>query len=142
DFGAGTGLWLQVAAALGCRTSAAEIGAGAAASLAQAGHQVFNPAALPSNQFDLINTEQVFEHLVDPRGLAIELARALRPGGILRISVPNGSDVRALLAAPNWTARKGSEGSLNAVAPLEHLNCFDHRSLLRLGSEAGLQRFR
>jgi hypothetical protein len=39
----------------------------------------------------------------------------------------------------DWSAPKGSKDSLNPVAPLEHINCFNRSSLLRLAAEAGLR---
>jgi 2-polyprenyl-3-methyl-5-hydroxy-6-metoxy-1,4-benzoquinol methylase len=96
---------------------------------------------LPADRFHFINTEQVFEHLVDPMAELLRLASALRPGGLVRISVPNGTAVESRLSNPDWNAAKGSPRSLNAVAPLEHINCFNHRSLETLGVRAGLRRF-
>jgi hypothetical protein len=49
--------------------------------------------------------------------------------------------VRSLLADPDWSAPKGSPASLNAVAPLEHVNCFDHGALVAIGVAAGLEPF-
>lgn len=141
DLGAGAGLWLDLASALGCRTSAVELNAKAAERIRGDGHVVYELAGLPAERFDLINAEQVFEHLVEPRDVALLLADALRPGGILRISVPNGGSVLRSLEHPDWSAPKSSPSSLNAVAPLEHINCFDHASLTRLGREVGLTPF-
>jgi SAM-dependent methyltransferase len=97
--------------------------------------EVLDGAALPAERFHFINTEQVFEHLVDPGLSGERLVAALRPGGILRISVPNGTNVPELLADADWSAPKGSPRSLNAVAPLEHLNCFSYESLTHFGSK-------
>jgi SAM-dependent methyltransferase len=142
DHGAGTGLWLQMAAAYGCRTAATELSDPGRERLAALGHEVFDPDELPSGRFDLINSEQVFEHLLDPAASIASLGAALRPGGLLRLSVPNGSDISSRLEVGDWLAPKGSAASLNAVAPLEHVNCFDHGSLHRLATSAGLAPFR
>lgn len=140
DYGSGSGLWLDMARAYGCRTAGADVGH--ADLLERSGHEAVSPSALPTGRFHLVNTEQVVEHLVDPLTAVRAMASALRPGGILRVSVPNGSDIRERLEDADWTAAKGSPRSLNAVAPLEHLNCFDHRSLRRLAVRAGLEPFR
>jgi SAM-dependent methyltransferase len=142
DFGAGTGLWLQMAAALGCDTTACEFAATAADRLCSLGHETVLLADVESERFDFINSEQVFEHLVEPRAALAHLTRALRSGGVLRISVPDGSDIEKRLTLGDWSAPKGTAASLNCVAPLEHLNCFDHASLTRLASEVGLVPFR
>lgn len=141
DYGAGAGDWLSMAAAYGCKTYAVELSVSRQDTLARRGHTILNADDLPAGHFHFINTEQVFEHLVEPMAELGRLASALRPGGLVRISVPNGGDVESRLSDADWTAPKGSGRSLNAIAPLEHINCFDHRSLIALGERAGLRRF-
>ena len=142
DYGAGTGLWLDVAAELGCRTTGAEIDPAARARLDAGGHATVDHDELPASAFDLVNLEQVLEHVLDPLEVMERVAAAVRPDGLVRVCVPNGAGVRPLLADPDWTAPKGSPRSLNAVAPLEHVNCFDHGSLTAVGEAAGLEPFR
>jgi SAM-dependent methyltransferase len=142
DFGAGYGHWLRMADAYGCQVTGTELDPTRASSLVDAGFDLIDPESLPRSEFHLINAEQVVEHLVDPLAVVTRLAQALRPGGILRIGVPNGTGVADLLADPDWDAPKGSARSLSAVAPLEHLNCFDSGALVELGRRAGLRRFR
>ena len=55
------------------------------------------PDQLPDNNFDFIGTEQVVEHLSFPRETVMTLKNSLADGGILKISVPDGSDIRAVL---------------------------------------------
>lgn len=141
DFGSGAGLWLDMAAAFGCRTSGAELAETALGRLRAAGHDAFILEELPSERFHFVNTEQVVEHLVEPCEVLQQLVDALRPGGLLRISVPNGAGIVDRLEHADWRAPKGSPASLNAVAPLEHLNCFDHGSLRQLGQSVGLEPF-
>lgn len=142
DFGSGTGLWLQMASAFGCRTSAAELSATGRERAHVAGHETWGPLELPESAFHYVNAEQVFEHLVDPATVLRNICRSLLPGGIVRINVPNGSDILDRLGWDDWEAPKGSQRSLNAIAPLEHVNCFSAHSLGRLGSESGLEGFR
>jgi SAM-dependent methyltransferase len=141
DYGAGGGDWLTMAAAYGCRTYAVELSLSRQDALERRGHTVLDPDHLDAGRFHFINTEQVFEHLVAPMPELQRLVAALRPGGLVRISVPNGSTVEGLLGNPDWTAPKASPESLNAVAPLEHINCFNSGSLETLGGRAGLRRF-
>jgi SAM-dependent methyltransferase len=140
DYGAGYGLWLNMAAAYGCRTSAAELAKGLVRALEEH-HEIVDRNRLPQASFDYINTEQVFEHLVEPRQVLADLAAALKPGGILRISVPNGSNIPQLLKNPDWSAPKGSAKSLNAIAPLEHINCYNYSALVSLGATSALRPF-
>jgi hypothetical protein len=91
------------------------------------------------HRFDLVNTEQVFEHLVDRYATVLHLARSLLPGGLLKISVPPSGDIQRRLRANDWKAPKSTRNSLNAVAPLEHVNCYAVRSLLALAERVGLE---
>lgn len=142
DHGAGAGQWLDMAAAYGCRTSGSELTPEGRERLAERGHTAEDPRELPEGRYHFVNSEQVLEHLVEPAAALRAITAALRPGGVARLSVPNGSDIRRRLAVGDWTAPKGSADSLNPVAPLEHLNCFDPHSLRRLAESAGLEPFR
>ena len=139
DFGAGLGMWLDMAAGFGCRVAACELEGPAAGAVEASRHVTLDLDALEPSSFDIVNAEQVVEHLVDPAGVLGALARSLRPGGVLRVAVPDGTGVRARLASLDWNAPKGAAASVEPVAPLEHVNCFDRSSLLRLGREAGLE---
>jgi SAM-dependent methyltransferase len=43
----------------------------------------------PDASFDVVVAGELLEHLRDPRGLAVEVRRVLRPGGTFVASVPN-----------------------------------------------------
>jgi SAM-dependent methyltransferase len=141
DFGSGTGIWLLMVEAYGCVPYAAELGSVRVGHLESRGIRVYRLSDLPERRFHFINAEQVFEHLVDPAQVIHQLCNALVPGGLLRIAVPNGIGIEARLADADWSAPKESHRSLNAVAPLEHVNCFKRESLLALGSRGGLREF-
>jgi SAM-dependent methyltransferase len=140
DFGMGWGRWPRVAAAFGCRAAGVEVDDTAAAFAGAHGVEVFALEELPERSFDFVNCEQVFEHLVDPRSSLAALSRSLAPDGWLKLGVPDGRRVRRLIRNPDWAAPKGTRRSLNAVAPLEHLNCFTVRSLDLLAERSGLRR--
>jgi len=140
DFGAGWGRWPRLAAGLGCNAVAVEIGEHQVGYARAHGVEVRTLDELPDATFEFVNAEQVFEHLVQPRETLVRLARALAPGGWLKINVPSDRNIRARLRNPDWDAPKGAASSLNAVAPLEHLNCFSAKALDQRGSQAGLRR--
>jgi SAM-dependent methyltransferase len=96
---------------------------------------------LPEHRFDLVNTEQVFEHLPDPRNAITTLAASLNPGGLLKISVPRGRNSTRRIAKGDWSAPKESSHSLNPVAPLEHLNCYSRTAVSQLAGHAGLAEY-
>lgn len=141
DFGAGSGTWLNMARALGCRTTGAELDATGAERLRSLGHECVRPDQLPEQEFDYVNAEQVVEHLIDPAAAITAISASLRPGGILRIAVPDAAGIEDRLLIGDWAAPKGSHDSLNAIAPLEHVNCFAGDSLSRLAAMGGLEPF-
>jgi 2-polyprenyl-3-methyl-5-hydroxy-6-metoxy-1,4-benzoquinol methylase len=126
DFGAGWGGYQDMARACGCSVHGYDL---SSAKTAAGEHQCYitysNEDEIPENTFDIINVEQVFEHLATPRMTLIRLLKSLKKGGVLKIAVP----------APAWRIRshiasmqKGHHALfdtiLNPVYPLEHINCF------------------
>lgn len=139
DFGTGNGHWAVLAEAAGLDTHASDLSTHAFDRLRTRGITCHPHDTLPQGRFDFVNTEQVFEHLVDPAAQLQVLAHSLRPGGIIKIGVPHDPLLRRKLRAPDWTAPKGSAASLNGVAPLEHLNHFEPVSLDALAARCGLE---
>jgi 2-polyprenyl-3-methyl-5-hydroxy-6-metoxy-1,4-benzoquinol methylase len=78
--------------------------------------------------FDVITAFQVFEHLPEPAGDLIRLRRALRPGGLLLIEVPN---------IDTWGVRMMGKRHRHFVP--DHLNFFSAETLGRLFASSGLQ---
>lgn len=94
---------------------------------------------LEDNSIDFINTEQVFEHLVNPFEVAESLSCKLRLGGFLKISVPAAGDLPRRLQVGNWNAPKYTRDSLNPIAPLEHVNCWNRSSTQAMGERLSLK---
>lgn len=55
-------------------------------------------------QFDCITLFDVIEHLSDDRGLLLNIAARLKPGGILVLSTPNPSSIGKRIKGPQWFA--------------------------------------
>jgi SAM-dependent methyltransferase len=140
DYGMGWGLWARVSRHLGFESYGFDLAEGRMKAAADAGIRVVHEGALEPGFFDFINTDQVFEHVPDPLGLARRLHAALRPGGVLKICVPNGEPVVRRASRAEDSLQEA--WSLNPVAPLEHVNCFTRKSLRLMGEEAGLQMVR
>lgn len=139
DFGMGWGKWLRMAKAFSCDAYGVELSKRRIEYAKSNGVEVLSWDELPKHQFDLINTEQVFEHIPQPLDTLMYLKRSLKHDGIIKISVPNGSVMGRRLKVMDWTASKGSRNSLNPVAPLEHINCFDRGAIIRMADIVGLE---
>ncbi len=138
DFGMGWGQWAAMARAFGCETWGLEVSRRRIEHAAALGIPVLEPGRLAAERFDLINAEQVIEHLPQPLETLRTLGAALRPGGVLKVCVPDGRTIRRRLRRGDWRAARDTRWSLHAVQPLEHVNCFDHRALVMMGRRAGL----
>lgn len=136
DFGMGWGFWCSMAQAFGLKIYGLELSPERVTFARRKGiPAATNFATLPEQQFDYINAEQVFEHIAEPVPELKKLVNHLKPGGIIRLAVPNGKNIVTELQNPNWRASK------NAIAPLEHINCFTHQTLIKLSAAAGLISF-
>ena len=134
DFGAGIGMFCRMADLYGYDVTALELSPSRSKYLSQFGIRVISDLT-PSQdrKYDFINTEQVFEHLAHPLEVLRRLiADFLKPGGIVKISVPNGKGMRPRI-------QRASTLPHGPVEPLEHINCFSSRPLRTLGERAGLR---
>lgn len=139
DFGMGWGEWAQMAQGLGCTTYGAELSQDRLECARTQGIELVSWEDIVAHQFDLIHTEQVFEHLAEPLEVLRYLKRALTPGGLLKISVPSAPNMQQRLARMDWSAPLNSRYSLDPVAPLEHINFFHRSSLERMAALADMR---
>ncbi|HZL34516.1 MAG TPA: class I SAM-dependent methyltransferase [Tepidisphaeraceae bacterium] len=138
DFGMGWGEWCRMALAFGCETYGAELSRARIDHAQRLGVKIVSWEEIAEHRFRFINTEQVFEHIPQPLAMLRHLVGGLAPDGLIRLSVPDGRDIKRRLRSPDWTAGKYTANSLNAVAPLEHVNCYTHDSLCKMAALAGL----
>ncbi|HVG14813.1 MAG TPA: class I SAM-dependent methyltransferase [Chitinophagaceae bacterium] len=139
DFGMGWGKWSLMAKAFGCNSYGTELSQHRINNAVSNGINVITWDEIPQHKFDFINTEQVFEHLAEPLKTMEHLKQALKPNGLLKISVPTATDMERRLKIMDWMSPKGAKNSLNPVAPLEHINFYRRKSLLKMASAAGLK---
>lgn len=132
DFGMGWGAWCRMAQAYGYRVAGFELSPRRRAHAQAWGIRVLDSLAGPE-RFDYIHCHHALEHVPDPYATLAELVAALAPGGMLRLSVPDGREMETRLRAADWRAQK------DALHPLEHLNCFTGDTLARLAARAGLR---
>lgn len=140
DYGCGWGEWGRATLAFGAETWGTELSASRREKCQRDGIKVAAEGELPKGYFDLINADQVFEHLPAPAATFAFLRPLLRPSGVIRIGVPNGWRIGGKIDDFDRELKKPRLGGLNPVAPLEHLNCFTTRSLVRMAADQGLRR--
>lgn len=138
DFGMGWGTWCRLAAGFGCDVYGTELSESRIEYAQARGTKVISWQEIPDHKFDLIYAYTVFEHLAEPLETLTYLKQALKPGGLVYITVPDGWDIKRRLDAWDWKAPKGSKNSLMPVNPLQHINCFTHDALVQMANIAGL----
>jgi 2-polyprenyl-3-methyl-5-hydroxy-6-metoxy-1,4-benzoquinol methylase len=137
DFGMGWGYWCQMVKAFGCDIMGLETSQERIDFARENGIRVINNLkGIPKNSLDFINTEHVFEHIANPLEVLKELRELLSDGGIIKIAVPNGWKIKRSITKDNWHATK------DALHPLEHINCFTNKTLIKLAHVAGLRLMR
>jgi hypothetical protein len=126
DFGTGWGLWPTIAHRLGHDAYASELVRDRVEFVSAHGVTILDE---PEGEFDVINLEQVLEHVPNPLEILETLVPHLK--GILKIAVPNvrNSDIQALSAGRYPMP----------IHPLEHINGFNRRSMEKLASRLGLR---
>jgi SAM-dependent methyltransferase len=138
DFGMGWGKWPEIASLLGCNSFGLEL---SRQKIEYAGNfkvTVISEEEIPNHRFDFINLHETLEHLERPLEVLEYLAPSLKSGGLIKLCVPDGFDIKKRLKILDWKAEKGTRNSLNPVAPLEHINCFRRDNLIKIARLAGL----
>lgn len=138
DFGLGWAEWACMAQAYGCEVYGSELSAERAKNAQLLGIPILSLDELSEHRFNFINTEQVLEHLTDPGEILGRLAVALAPGGFVKLSVPDARvTLRRITGGATFASLAASD--VMPIAPLEHINSFQHDSLLRLAAQFGLR---
>jgi SAM-dependent methyltransferase len=86
-------------------------------------------APFPRDAFDVVRSDNVVEHLLDPAAEVREMARFLRVGGLLKLYVPH---------AGALTLRVLRAGSVSSWVPF-HLTLFSTTGMRALLNRAGLE---
>jgi len=133
DFGMGWGYWSRMAQAHGLAVTGFELSEERRRHAQSMGIDVITELPPRGEHFDIIYANQVFEHLPEPLATLRQLRDLLTPRGLIYIRVPDGRGVAHTLKRHGWSP------GLDAVHPLEHINCFTRASLIRLAAEAGLK---
>ena len=109
DYGCGHAGYLRDFHQHGVAISGAEIADYVVNTCREHGYDVrhvddFAHIPFPSQEFNIVYLMQVFEHLREPHGFFRELARVLKPGGMLYLAVPNAASVWRNVFGRNWVS--------------------------------------
>jgi SAM-dependent methyltransferase len=142
DFGMGWGDWCLMAKALGCNAFGCELSQNKIYYANNNGISNIPFTEIGKDRWDFINTEQVMEHTSNPVDLVRHLSDSLKPGGILKISVPDRNYGVKEIDNANMSTnlfKTYKDFYSTSVQPLEHINCFHRPSLVHLGKTAELE---
>lgn len=141
DFGFGWAHFSKMAMGYGCEVSGAELSEERRAHGQSIGIQLVDLESLPPRKYRFINTEQVFEHLTEPREVLAQLIESLAPDGLIKISVPDaGASLKKITRGVGFGDLAPEEQM--PIAPLEHINSFNASSLEAFGKSMGLKLLR
>ncbi len=132
EYGMGWGYWSRMASAFGYQVSGLEVSPERVEHARSLGVNTIQSLPDGGSNFDFIYANQVFEHLDHPLQTLCELRDQLKTGGIIYLRVPDGRKVESQLRSHGWSE------NLNAIHPLEHVNCFTRKTLKTLAKNARL----
>ena len=143
DYGCGAGEFLFFAKAYGLDATGYDADPLKQDILAERGVSYVNEESMATvgRTYDIINSNMVFEHLLAPYEALGLLAKALTPGGLIRISVPSWKNIeKKIHIDANWSTKvKGTPDALTPILPFGHRNCFTPESIDYLAREHGLR---
>jgi SAM-dependent methyltransferase len=132
DYGMGWGKFCDVARSMDFRAIGLEINREMRDFARARGTRVVSSLEeVEPGTLDFINLEQVLEHVAAPARLVEDLTIRLRPGGLLKISVPHRSRglVKRLARLEDIPPAR-LYADLMEIWPLAHINSFSRRSLM------------
>jgi 2-polyprenyl-3-methyl-5-hydroxy-6-metoxy-1,4-benzoquinol methylase len=93
---------------------------------------------IAGSMFDVVVAAEVIEHLENPRAVAREWLRLLRPGGTLVMSTPNNESWRSVMAL----IFQGHYASFGSASYPAHITALLRKDIERIVTEAGFERVR
>lgn len=91
-------------------------------------HDLEEPAPLADGAVDGVHACEIIEHLFDTEGFLVDMARVLRPGGVLVVSTPNLNSL-----ANRWRVLVGSALPMWGASPNDrhggHIRVFNRATL-------------
>lgn len=139
EIGCGAGLFLESIASNNCETTGLELNQKAVADCKSKGLNVHAEliesfASKKTGYFDVVCSFQVLEHVTNVKSFIESALRALKPGGLLIISVPNSNpyflryDKYHTLNLPPHHAGLWNSKSLKTIAPIFQMKWMDTKT--------------
>ena len=135
DYGSGFGRWARAASQVGFDVCAFEPSQSRGAEEDAPFTLVHDVKELRGNTFDVINLEQVLEHIPDPLAALIGIRAFCNKKSIVRVTVPN--ILRCDEGRNIWSEWPYNNKRPHVMAPFEHLHGFTPLSLNNLIRRAG-----
>lgn len=153
DIGAGHGHFLARLKKAGWQVEGLDLSADAAEAARKSygievRREMFRPGLLQPSSYDVITAWYVLEHVKDPAGFLAEAFRALKPGGLFGLRVPNMTFSKLFLALKKvpgtagllYALGVGTDGKsshFNVLDPPAHLYGYNPATLTGLLTRAG-----
>ena len=133
EVGFGAGNFLKAAARAGWKAQGVEISHTACEHSRAEGFEVFcgelAHANYQENSFDVVIASELLEHIPEPAIILKEIARILRPGGLLWATTPNAKGLSSRVLGLEWSV----------MSPPEHLQLFSAAGISRLLKGVGFR---
>jgi SAM-dependent methyltransferase len=134
DIGCGAGSLLLAARRANWDAKGLEVSRPAAEHVRKLGFDVFlgeiSEAEYPDETFDVVTASEILEHVADASALLREIARILRPGGLLWATTPHARGASARLLGTRWSV----------ITPPEHYHVFSRMGIRQLLLRAGFSK--
>lgn len=125
DYGVGYGIFASFLIDIGIEVYGTELNEKAIGEAKSKGVRIISEDEIVQMKFDFVNTDQVLEHVINPREVLKILSGALRENGALKISVPNAKMISRDLRKLSFANPK----TYKAMTPLQHINVFPDRAM-------------
>tara|TARA_B100001029_G_scaffold172242_1_gene169811 strand:+ start:2808 stop:3689 length:882 start_codon:yes stop_codon:yes gene_type:complete len=132
EIGAGWGLWSILAKKNNMNVTAIEIANVRRKFLKKNKINTYKSIKSVNKKFNLIYSDQTFEHLSNPLDYLFKLSKLLKPGGYIYLKVPPGIYIKRKL-------KKNYQFGDDEIIPLEHINVFNRKVNNLLAKKVGLK---
>ena len=95
-------------------------------------------AGYSDNQFSIVHSSHLIEHLTSPSDYVEEVYRILKPGGYFITTTPNAASLQAILFGKNWRSAIADHMFLFSVSTLSEMIKKQGFSIIKTGTWGGI----